>query len=92
MHGLSGEMRGGHQGAEAGAPTFPYVCVSRPPLRALEVTRDLDNEKRRVGRSGDDLGTGSTVCDGGIDERLREEGFLLAFPLLSSARPKSRGS
>jgi hypothetical protein len=72
--------------------SFFYVCVSRPPPHALEVTGDLDKEDRRVCGRGYDLGTGFTGCDGGIDERPREEGFLSTFPLLSSARPKSRGS
>jgi hypothetical protein len=40
------------------------------------VTGDLDKEERRAGRSGNDLGAGSTECDGGINERLREEGFF----------------
>jgi hypothetical protein len=65
------------------------VSVTPPPL---EVTGDLDKEERRVGRSGNDLGAGPMECDGGINERLREEGFFAEFTLLSSARPKSRGS
>jgi hypothetical protein len=64
------------------------LCL--PP--ALKVTEDLDKEQRRVGRSGNDLGAGPTGGDGEINERLREDSFLPAFPLLSSARPKSRGS
>jgi hypothetical protein len=44
------------------------------------VTGDLDKEDRRVGGRGNDLGAGLTGCDGGIDERRREEGF---FPSLS---------
>jgi hypothetical protein len=80
------------EGAEAGAPSFPFVFVSRSPPPTLKVTGDPDKEKRRVGRSGNDRGAGSTRCDAGINERLREEEFLLAFPLLSSARPKSLGS
>jgi hypothetical protein len=39
------------------------------------VTGDLDNEERRVGRSGNDLGEGLAGCDGGINDRLGEEGF-----------------
>jgi hypothetical protein len=43
---------------------------------SLEVTGDLDKEERRVGRSSNDLRAGPTGCDGGINERLREEGFF----------------
>jgi hypothetical protein len=48
------------------------------------MTGDLDKEERRVGRSGNDLGAGSTGCDGGINERLREEGYFasLSPPIL----------
>jgi hypothetical protein len=70
----------------------PLFVGLAPPLYALEVTGDLDKEKRRVERSGDDLGTRSTRCDGGIDERLRDRLISLpASPLRSSARPKRRG-
>jgi hypothetical protein len=44
------------------------------------VTGDLDKEERRVGRSGSDLGAGSTGLDGGIDERPREEGLFASLP------------
>jgi hypothetical protein len=37
------------------------------------VTGDLDEEESREGRSGNDLVTWLAGCDGGIDERLREE-------------------
>jgi hypothetical protein len=47
------------------------------------VTGNLDKEESRDARSGYDLGAGLTKCDGGIDERQPEEGFSLAFPLLS---------
>jgi hypothetical protein len=47
--------------------------MSRPPPPALEVTGNLDEEESRDGRSGNDLGAGLTGCDGGIDERQREE-------------------
>jgi hypothetical protein len=77
-------------GTSAIFPLRLYISWS-PPL-ALEVTGDLDEEERGVGRSGYDLGAGSTGCNGGIDEQLREKGFLRAFPLLFSTRPKSRGS
>ena len=56
--------------------SFFYVCVSRSPPPALEVTGDLDKEDCRVGGRGYDIGTGFTGCDGGIDERPREEGFF----------------
>jgi hypothetical protein len=51
-----------------------------PPLPSLEVTGDLDKEESRDMMSDNDLGTGLTGCDGGIDERPREEGlFRLSF-------------
>jgi hypothetical protein len=43
------------------------------------VTGDLDKEESRGGRSGYDLGAGHTGCDGGIDERPREEGFFASL-------------
>jgi hypothetical protein len=76
----TGEMSGKNLGAEARAPVFVCVYVSRSPLHALEVTGDLDKEERRVGKSGNDLGAGSPGCDVEINERLREEGF---FAILS---------
>jgi hypothetical protein len=47
------------------------------------VTGDLDKEERRAGRSGNNLGAGLTGFDGGINERLREEGLSagLSLPL-----------
>jgi hypothetical protein len=53
--------------------------------------------KKSGGKSGEksrreELTAGHTGCDGGIDERPREEGFSVVFPLLFPARPKSRGS
>jgi hypothetical protein len=60
---------------------------------AIHVAGDLDNEERHAGRSGNDLvGAEFSRLGGGVDKRIREEGFSLALPLLSSARPKSRGS
>jgi hypothetical protein len=50
--------------------------VSRSLPLAIEVTGDLDKEERRVGRRGNDLGAGLTICGGGIDERPREEGVF----------------
>jgi hypothetical protein len=44
------------------------------------VTRDLDSEESRDGRSSYDLGAGLTGRDGGIDERPCEEGFLASLP------------
>jgi hypothetical protein len=73
------EMSGKNSGAEAGAPIFFCVSVSRSPPPALEVTGDLDKEDRRVGGRGYDLGTGFAGCDGGIDERQRVEGFLASL-------------
>jgi hypothetical protein len=58
---------------------FLVVSVHSP---ALEVTGDLDGEERRTGRSGNDLGTGLTECNGGIDKfdtRPREEVFFASL-------------
>jgi hypothetical protein len=79
-------------GAEAEAQVFFSVCVSWSPPYALDVTGDLDKEGHRVGRRGNNLGEGLTGCGGLIDEQPREGFSVPAFPLLSSARPKSRGS
>jgi hypothetical protein len=51
------------------------------------VTGDLDKEERRAGRSGNDLGTGLTGFEGGINERPREEGVSanLCPPLFGKA-------
>jgi hypothetical protein len=43
------------------------------------VTGDLDKEERRVGGSGIDLETGPTGCDGGVNDRLREEGIFASI-------------
>jgi hypothetical protein len=86
-------MSGESPSAEARALVFPSICVSRSPPLALEVTRDLDKEDRRIGRRGNDLG-GRGLRDavvGSTSDHVRKV-FFLAFPLLSSARPKSRGS
>jgi hypothetical protein len=67
---------------DTGGPTF-FLFFSRSPPPALEVTGDLDKAERSVGRSGNDLGAGSTGCGGGINERLREEGFFASLsPLI----------
>jgi hypothetical protein len=74
------EMSGENPRAEARAPVFFYICVSRSPSLALEVTRDFDKEDRRVGRRGNDLGTGLTGCGGGMRrERPGEAGFLASL-------------
>jgi hypothetical protein len=53
---------------------------------------DLDKEESRDGRSDDDLGTGLTVCDGGIDERTRDEGFSASLsPPFSGKTEVTRG-
>jgi hypothetical protein len=53
------------------------------PLLALEATGDLDKEERRAGRSGNDHWAGVTGFNGGINERLREEGLSASlFPPL----------
>jgi hypothetical protein len=43
------------------------------------VPGDLDYEESRDGRSTYDLGAGLSGCDGGIDERPREESFFGSF-------------
>jgi hypothetical protein len=40
---------------------------------------DLGKCERRHGRSDNDLGTGLTGCEGGIDERPREEGLFASL-------------
>jgi hypothetical protein len=75
-------MRGGDPGVEAATPTFDFVFVSRSPPSALEVTGGLDKEGHRAGRSDNDLVAGSAGCDGGVDKRLREEGFFANFSSL----------
>ena len=86
------EMSGENSGAEAGAPIFSmHVCLSPPP-HVLEVTGDLDKEDRRVGGRGTTLGRGLRDAAAGSTSDSERRVFLLAFPLLSSARPKSRGS
>jgi hypothetical protein len=40
------------------------------------MTGDLDCEESRDEWSGGDLGAGLTACEGGIDERPREESFF----------------
>jgi hypothetical protein len=45
----------------------------------------------RDGRSGYDLGAGLTLCDGGIDEKPREEGlFACLFPPFSGKTKVTR--
>jgi hypothetical protein len=66
------------------------VCLGPPHTPALEVTGDLNKEERRAGMRGNDLGAGVSRCGGGVDKRLRA--FPPAFPVLSSARHKSRGN
>jgi hypothetical protein len=68
------------------------IRLSQSTLPAFEVTGDLDTEENRDGRSGNELTTGLTGCDGGIDERPREELNSISFTLLSPARLKFRGS
>jgi hypothetical protein len=43
------------------------------------VTGDLDNEESSDGKSGNDLWRELTGCDGGIDERPRENLFLASL-------------
>jgi hypothetical protein len=78
-------MIGKNPSAEAGEPAFPSVYESRSAPPTLEVTGDLDKAQRRVGRSGNDMGAEPTGCDGGINERIREEGFSagLSPPIFS---------
>jgi hypothetical protein len=72
--GKTGEMSRENPCAEVLAPDFPSVYVSRSPPPALEVTGDLDKEEgsRRWARLRP--WGGATRCDGGVDERPREEG------------------
>jgi hypothetical protein len=78
----SGEISTKIPHAEAGAQDILSVRVSWSSPPALEVTGDLDKEERRVGRSGYDLGAGSTGCNGGINERLREGGVASLSPFV----------
>jgi hypothetical protein len=55
-----------------------FVSVPPPPA-LIEVTRDLEKQENRDGRSGYDLEAWLTGCDGGIDERPREEGFFASL-------------
>jgi hypothetical protein len=48
--------------------------------------------KSRVGKSGYDLGAGLAGCDGGIDERPREESFSASLsPPFSGKTEVTRG-
>jgi hypothetical protein len=89
MDGKSFQRDGGR------SASFFFVAISVrrcPPPLALEVNADLDKEKSRDGRSGYDLGAGLRDATAGpTSDRVRRS-FSLAFPLLSPARPKSRGS
>jgi hypothetical protein len=71
----SGKWPGQLFSAAEGALAF-YVWLPRSPAPALKVTWDLDKEDSCDGRSDNDLGTGLTGCNGGIDERPREGGFF----------------
>jgi hypothetical protein len=87
---MPGKWPGKLFSAAARALAF-FVRLSRSPPLALEVTGGSTKRKSRDKRSGYDLRAGLTGCDGGIDEQPHEGLFSLAFPLLSPARPKSRG-
>ena len=78
--------------ARGRSASFFYVRVSRSPPPVLEVTGDLDTEGRRVGGRGKTLGRGLRDGAAGSTSDRTKRGFLPAFPLLPSARPKSRGS
>jgi hypothetical protein len=68
-----------------------FIWLSQPPFpppHVLEVTGDVNKGGSRGGKSSNDLETGLTGCDGGIDEPPREECFFFSL----SPRPKSRGS
>jgi hypothetical protein len=69
---------GKHFSAAEGALAFSVLLFGSFPS-ALVVMGDLDKEESRDGRSGNDLGTGHTECDGGIDERPRREVFLTSL-------------
>jgi hypothetical protein len=88
-HKKPGKLAGKIQARRQKRHLFPMSVCLDPPPTCPRGDGDFDKAERRVGRSGSDLRTESTGCDGGINERMV---FSLAFPLLSSARPKSRGS
>jgi hypothetical protein len=98
--GKTGEMSGENPGGpllfpfvEAGPLLFPFVYVSwSAPPPSLGVTGDLDKEERRVGGRGNDLGAELRDAAAGSTSDHVRRFFLPAFPLMSSARPKSRGS
>jgi hypothetical protein len=73
-------MRVRNPNAVARPPTLHYASVFVPPTCPRR-DGDVDKEECRAGRSGNDLGAGSTVCDGGVDKRLREEGFYASLSL-----------
>jgi hypothetical protein len=90
-------MSGGNSSADARATSFSSLCVPRHTPPALELTggprQGGPSRRYSVGASTTlGLGAGLTGCGGGIDKQPREEGFLPAFPFLSSAKPKSHGS
>jgi hypothetical protein len=60
--------------------------LSRSLPLALEVTGDHDNEESCDGRSGNELETGITGYDVGIDERPCEEGFFASLCLSISGK------
>jgi hypothetical protein len=56
--------------------TFRYVGISR---QIIWYGADNDPSHYTEGKSGNDLGTGLTGCDGGIDKRPHEKGFLASL-------------
>jgi hypothetical protein len=50
------------------------------------VTGDIDYEENRDGKSGYKLGAELTGCDGGIDERPREEVFSASLSSFFSGK------
>jgi hypothetical protein len=87
VHDRENFQRGG------GSASFFFLAVSVAPTapHALEVTRDLDKEESRDGMNGNDFGTQLPGCDGGIDERPREEGdFANLFPPISDTTEVTR--
>jgi hypothetical protein len=85
------KRRGKLFGAAARALAFFDLVVSAPPP-ALEATEDLDKDKSRDGRSGNDLGRGLRDATAGSTSDHVWSVFSLVFPLVYPSRPKSRGS
>jgi hypothetical protein len=69
-----------------------YVFSFGSPMPTLQAKGALDKVDCRTGRSGNTLEVGRSRCNGGIDKRLREEGFFIfaVLPLTILRRDRSR--